>query len=350
MNVYDGIHWNIYEILPYQRNFNLINGERSLGKTYTTQMYILDKCIKNNIEFVYLVRTQDEKKSGVFQEAFNKVINREFNNYTFEFTNEDMLIEEDCIDSDKSEKRQLGYCIALSEAVKIKKRSFPDVKYLLFDEYTLEEKHEKMYINGWKEPDLLLSIYHTIDREEDRVIAFLLGNNTKFHNPYHLHKAFNIRAIESGGIWTSENVLFQYAKGSKGLENEKSKSKFLRMLDGTDYGKYAKEGLYVYDNYSFVESMNTVAKYNFTLEFDGNKFGVYSDLRGGLIYISNKIDPSCKLNYALTISDHKENTLLTQSNSITQLKWLGKNYKLGNVRFVSMEVKMKCEKGISLLL
>lgn len=46
MNVYDGLHWNIYEILPYQRNFNFINSERSIGKTYTTEAYVIDKCIQ----------------------------------------------------------------------------------------------------------------------------------------------------------------------------------------------------------------------------------------------------------------------------------------------------------------
>ena len=91
MYVYDGIHWNIYDILPFQRNFNLINGERSLGKTYTCQMFTLDKCIEKGFEFVYIVRTQDEKKHGVLEEAYQKVIANEFKNYTFEFTNEDML-------------------------------------------------------------------------------------------------------------------------------------------------------------------------------------------------------------------------------------------------------------------
>lgn len=350
MYVYDGIHWNIYDILPYQRNFNLINGERSLGKTYTCQMFTLDKCIEKGFEFVYIVRTQDEKKHGVLEEAYQKVIANEFKNYTFEFTNEDMFLCIEHPESDITEKKQIGYCIALSEAVKIKKRSFPRVKYMIFDEYMLEEKQAISYVNGWKEPDLLLSIYHTIDREEDRVIVFMLGNNTKFHNPYHLHPAFNIPPIEKGGIWTNENVLFQYAIGSSGLKEKKEKSKFLRMLNGTDYGKYAKDGDYVNDNYSFIEKMQTSARYNFTIEYDSNNYGVYSDFRNGVIYISDKVDPSCKLKYALTIDDHKENTLLTHSKNITQLKWLANNYKIGNVRFVSMEVKMKCEKGIALLL
>lgn len=350
MNVYDGIHWNIYDILPFQRNFNLINGERSLGKTYTCQMYVLDKCLEKGWEFVYIVRTQDEKKHGVLEQAFQKVTAREFKDKSFDYTIEDMVLCQESLECDVVEKTQLGYCIALSEAVKIKKRSFPNVKFIIFDEYMLEEKQQISYVNGWKEPDLLLSLYHTIDREEDRVITFMLGNNTKFHNPYHLHQAFNIPMIDRGGIWTSENVLFQNAVGSEGLKDKKEKSKFLRMLNNTDYGKYAKDGQYVYDNYSFVAKINPTAHYGFTLEYDGNIFGVYNDYKNGVIFISDKVDPSCRLIYALTISDHKENTLLTRSNNVTQLKWLADNFKRGNVRFISMEIKMKVEKGIALLL
>lgn len=345
MNVYDGIHWNIYDILPYQRNFNLINGERSMGKTYTCQMFILDKSIHKGREFIYITRTQDEKKSGSLEQAFKKVTENEFPNYVFDFTKEEMYME---IDEDN--KILIGYCIALTEAAKIKKRSFPNVKYILFDEYTLEEKQSASYVHGWKEPDLLLSIYHTVDREEDRVVCFMLGNNTKFHNPYHLHPAFSVKPVEKGKIWCSENVLFQYAVGSPKLKEQKEQSKFLRMISQTEYGKYAKDGEYVSDNYSFVEKLETNARYHFTFEYMGNQYGVYSDMKNSVIYVSDKVDPSCKLIYALTVDDHKENTLLTRSDTMTQLKWLAKNYKLGNVRFVSMEVKMKAEQGIVLLL
>lgn len=350
MNVYDGIHWNIYEILPYQRNFNLINGERSLGKTYTCQMYVIDKCIDKGWEFIYIVRTQDEKKNGVLEDAFKKVTSNEFSQYNFAYTIENMYRVIEHPESDITEKIQIGYCIALSEAAKIKKRSFPNVKFIIFDEYMLEEKQAISYVNGWKEPDLLLSIYHTVDREEDRVICFMLGNNTKFHNPYHLHPAFNIPPIEKGGIWTSENVLFQYAVGSKELEQKKSKSKFLRMLEGSEYGTYAKDGNYIYDNYSFIDKMKNTARYSMTLEYQGESFGVYTDYKNGCIYISDKVDPSCKLIYALTIDDHKENTLLTRTKNVTQLKWLSDNFKMANVRFVSMQVKNKIEKGLALLL
>ena len=64
MNVYDGIHWNIYDVLPYQRNFNLINSERSIGKTFTTLFYFIDKCITKKLEFVYITRTKEEKQEN----------------------------------------------------------------------------------------------------------------------------------------------------------------------------------------------------------------------------------------------------------------------------------------------
>lgn len=350
MNVYDGIHWNIYDILPYQRNFNFINGERSLGKTYTTQMFMLDKAIQNGSEFVYLVRTQDEKKRGVFEDAFQKVIANHFSAHEFEFKGGQMYLAKGDPEDKVRPKELLGYCIALSEAVKLKKLSFPRVKYLMFDEYMLEESQNASYVNGWKEPDLFLSIYHTIDREEDRVICFLMGNNTRFYNPYHMHKAFNIPNVKKGSIWAGDNVLFQWAVGSEKLKEKKSKSKFINMISDTDYGTYAKEGDYVEDNYNFIEPLTTNARYHMTLEYQGMSFGVYSDMRGGCIYISDKIDPSCYFKYALTLEDHRENTLLTKSKSIAHLKWLANSFKHGNVRFVSMAVKTKIEGGIALIL
>lgn len=347
MNVYDGIHWNIYEILPYQRNFNFINGIRSLGKTYTTQMYLLDKAINRHDEFVYLVRTQDEKKKGVLQNAFEKVTAREFPDIEFEYTTEEMYFKDGA--EEDAPRVLIGYCIALSEAVKVKKRSFPRVKYMMFDEYMLEGKQTSQYVTGWKEPDLLLSIYHTIDREEDRVMCFLMGNNTKFYNPYHMHPAFNIPIIEKGKIWTSENVLYQWADGSKALEEKKSTSKFLRMIDKTTYGDYAKDGNFVDDNYSFLGKPTSYARYIMTLEYNDASFGVYSDGKVGLVFVSDKVDHSCFLKYALTLEDHTENTMLTKGRA-TPLKWLAGQFKLGNVRFSSMEVKAKIEGGIALLL
>ena len=341
-----GKYWDITKILPYQRNFNFINGSRSIGKTYTAQKYFLSKCIENGCEFVYLVRTQDEKKSGILREAFKKVIDNEFKGVEFKFT-------EDCLEykNETGEMCPLGWCIALSESLKVKKRSFPFVKYLMFDEYMIEEKQGMRYVNGWKEPELFLSIYHTIDREEDRVIAFLLGNNTSFYNPYHMHPAFNIPNVKKGEIWTSENVLFQWAVRSEVLNEEKKDSRFLRMIEPTSYGSYAIQGDYAEDSANFIMPRTPAARYMFTFEYMGFTFGVWSDIKKGVIFIDNKVDPSCKVVLALTTDDHKENTMLTSGGRQNNfLYWLGGNFKRGNVRFVNMQVKKLGEQAIRLIL
>lgn len=334
---------NIERFLPYQRNFIFINGERSIGKTYSTLKFIINSCKKNETEFVYIIRTQSEKKDGIFKQALQKVLINEFKTLETHFTTDEFYI------NNSGETRLLGYCLALSEAPKIKLRSFPKVKYIIFDEYTLEEKQQRNYVNGFKEPDLLLSIYHTIDREEDRVITFLLGNNTSFYNPYHLHPAFNIPPQKRNVIWTSKNVLFYWASSDKELKNKKEKCKFLEMINNTYYGSYAKDGNYIEDNYNFIDK-NISGNYYCTILYNNDSFGIMANSKKGICYVTNKIDNYKKLIFALTKEDHTENTMLTRGKKNSVLKWIIDQYKLGNMRFINMEVKVKFENAIKLLL
>lgn len=329
------MYWNINQILPYQRNFNFINGERSIGKTYTTLKFVISRAIDRGHEFIYLVRTCDEKKNGAFKKAISKVTANEFPQCCFNCNNDTLRLEVDEV------KTPLGYCYALSEAVKMKKESFPNVKYMIFDEYMLEESHTISYVNGWKEPDLLLNIYHTVDREQDRVVVFLLGNNTTFYNPYHMHPAFNIPAVPQGEIWTSKYVLFQSAVADDELEQERDKCKFLKMIEQTEYGNYAKDGVYQDSNISFIEELPTKREYYFTITYDGLEYGVWFSARKDMTYIASKHIPNYRFNYALKERDHNENTTLINGANCTHLKWLARRFKNGLVRFDSPETRIK---------
>lgn len=139
---YGGKYWDIRKYPPYQRCFNFINSERSIGKTYTTQGFFLEQAIKKAREFVYIVRTQDEQKKGVFGKAFEKVVRNEFKEYNFEFTKTECFLVIENENGDVVEKTPLGYCIALSEATKNKKINYPNVKWLMFDEYIVDEKEK----------------------------------------------------------------------------------------------------------------------------------------------------------------------------------------------------------------
>ena len=108
MNVWDGLHWNIYEILPFQRNFNFVNSERSIGKTYTSEFFILDKCINSEWQFVYIVRTKDQKKKGALEKGFEKVIREQFPDLKFEFSSEQINVE---IKEKEKENIRILHCI-----------------------------------------------------------------------------------------------------------------------------------------------------------------------------------------------------------------------------------------------
>lgn len=352
-------YWNINRILPFQRCFNFIDGPRSIGKTYGTLKFLVKRGIERKEEFSYIVRTQDEKKKGVFAKAFEKVLQNEFPSQHFLFEKDIMYwveyleeIPENAtkkeLDAIPKENHIIGYCHALSEAVKLKKYAFPKVKWMVFDEYMLEPAQSKTYVNGWHEPDLLLSIYHTIDRDEDRVIAFLLGNNTNFYNPYHLHPAFNIPLVEKGSIWTSDNVLFENAVITEELQDEKSKSKFQQMVKESQYGKYATEGIYADEDSTFIAKRPRKAKHIFTIKYNESMFGIWLNSDTGLLYIDNKFDPSNGMIFAMTVDDQTENTFINKK--AFYIRYLARSFMSGNVRFVSAAIRALADPAIRMII
>ena len=89
-------YWDIGRILPYQRRFNFINGPRSIGKTYTTQKFLIKKALNENKQFVYVVRTKQEIQSGAFEQAFEKVCDREYKDIEFKWENDTLLYKDAC--------------------------------------------------------------------------------------------------------------------------------------------------------------------------------------------------------------------------------------------------------------
>lgn len=335
---YGGDYWNIKKILPYQRNFNFINSIRDAGKTYTGVGFAIERFLHKGEESLFLVRTVKEKDKGALKKWVDKVVFKEFPQIKFQFTNETMYYAE----SDKKfDWKPVIHCRALSEAVAVKKQSFPRVKWLFMDEYMLEPKHSYMYVNGWEEPNLLLNIYHTVDREEDRVVCFLFGNNTAFYNPYHLHSAFQIPPTGEGEIWKSENVLFQFYKPPDSLKEKKKKNKFLKMVEGTEYGKYAVEGVYIGDNENFIEQKTNKANFVFAFSYDNDIFGVWYDYNYDRTYISVKFNLGNQVCLALDKINKPGNIVVNKKHSL--IRWLAKKYVNGRVFYESMEIKLKCE-------
>lgn len=340
------IYFDPYKYLPYQRNFIMVASERTIGKTYSTQLFQLNRFLKYGERFLYIVRYEDEKKTGVFANAYSKVIMEQFNEDEWIFRSNL------CYHKDLSNDTETlaGVCVAISGANKTKRINYPSCRWGMFDEYIVEDMKNTDYVGGWNEPNLLLKTYHTIDRENDYLTVFMLANTIKFYNPYHMHKAFRVQNVKTGEIYLGENVLYTKIEASKELKEKKKKSKFLRMIEGTEYGDYAINGEFINDNDSMLMKRPDRAKLKFNLDVDEGTVGIWWDVDSGLVFVDNKFNPNNTLWYTMNVDRMNESKILIKGKEAHMIKWMGGMYKRGNLRWTSMKVKERSFRTISRLL
>lgn len=286
-------YWDINTVLSMQRLFNFINGPRSIGKTYTLQKWLMKQAIQKRKCTMFVYRTHYELTHSPLFKAFQKVLVQEFPEREFRATSQ--AISDEC--------GPLIYATALSQVRSAKLTSYPDVHYMMFDEYQIESGTGR-YLNGADEPELFITLWHTIDREENRVRCFFLGNNISYYNPYHSYEFFGLpKSIETiketGGIWTNRITYFELAGISDELACEKENNVVLQSLEGSNYGRYAITGDYRDDDSTNILLLGNTTKYMCTLYTDSNVYALYNNFEFGCLTFSSSVDNSCSRRYAL---------------------------------------------------
>lgn len=223
--------FDIKEVLRYNKNFNFVIGARSVGKTYTTLKFLIESYLNRGKKFVYLVRTQTEKKNRVLEKALSKVLAEQFSSVKAKFTFTDCIVDNVVMCS----------CYALSEVFKIKKLSFDAYYYIVFDEFILENSTD--YLKD--EVGKLLNLYHTMDRDMDRVKLICLGNSISKFNPYLSSEIFKLEVAPEGKAFVNEFCCC-YTTFSRGTYLQKS-SKFSKMIEGGKYDCYNSSSSFFMD-------------------------------------------------------------------------------------------------------
>ena len=277
---------NLKWLLSYNRNFVFINGKRSIGKTYSVLTFLISEAIvdKENKRFIYLVRTNKEKESAILRKATSKVVREQFKKHIIEYTNTELIYKEN--EDDKG--TVIAECLSLNEAYKMKKSSFSEYKYMFFDEYILED--ENFYLNN--EVNLFLNLYHTIDRDCDKLKVIFCANNINFYNIYHTHEAFNIsQKADKKGIYKNKFCVYYNCQNEEIFNNKKSK--FSEMIENTDYNLYNKNEYF----------MNTPCKIK-SLSRNYKNIGVYKGIgvwyNGSSLILSEKYNKNLIENNDLT--------------------------------------------------
>lgn len=324
------MYWNIKKVMSYNCLFNFIVGSRGVGKTFGAKQQAIDDFIKKGEQFVYVRRYKEELKK--IDKFFDDI--REF------YPDHELTIKKPNFYIDG---KICGCCVALSTAKIEKSTPFPKVTKIIFDEFILD-KGVHHYLPD--EVTNFLELYSTIARSRD-VFVYFLSNALTVTNPYFLY--FNITLPYKKEIKADGDILIQLVQDSE-YTNKMKNTRFGKIIEGTPYSDYAIENTFLRDNKNFVEKKTERSQYYFTMIYRGNKFGVWIDRTQGLIFVSNDIDNSCKLVYSTTMDDHTPNRMLLKRRSSPIFTNFIDLYKLGSVRFETVNIKNICNDIIKMTL
>ena len=315
---------DLSKILSYNALLNIIIASRGTGKTYGTTKFVTKKFIEKKEEFIYVRRYKSELQKSIPRFFSAIVTNNEFEGHIFGHKGMNLVIDDEVC----------GYGVTLSTAQQLKSTNFPKVKYIIFDEFILEEGQGHYLKN---EVDIFLGLIESISRLRD-VKVILLGNSANLINPYFLF--FDIHLPYQNEIITFKDglIALQYAQSLEYIDVKK-KSRFGKLVENTTYEEYAIENKFINDNRDFVEKKDGQSKFSFSFIYKDTRLGVWINWLTGKMYVSyDYLDNG--IVFACTSNDHKPNTML-MSVAKKYNCWNNfiNNFKLGNVYYENTKLK-----------
>lgn len=325
---------DLSKILSYNALLNFIIASRGTGKTYGATKFVAKQFINKNYEFVYIRRYKSELQKSIPKFWSAMITNEEFKDHNLSHKGMNLLIDDHIA----------GYGLTLSTAQQLKSTNFPNVKYIIFDEFILEDGQGHYLKN---EVDIFLGLIETISRLRD-VKVILLGNSANLINPYFLF--FDLHLPYQNEIITFKDglIALQYASSLEYMKVKKE-SRFGKLVENTTYEEYAIENKFINVNYDFIEKKDKDSKFSFSFIYKDFRFGVWINWLTGKMYISNDFLEN-GIVFACTSKEHRPNTmLLSIAKKYNCWNNFINNYKLGNVYFENMKIKNICHEVMKLL-
>lgn len=316
--------YDVGQTLTYNCLFNFIIGSRGCGKSYALKKRAIKQFLDKGYQFVYLRRYQEELDATAETYFDDVVLNKEFGDIKIEYRGGAYFIND----------QLFGYAMALTKAKSYKSIAFPLVQLIIFEEFLIEDNGFSRYLKN--EVKSFLGFYMSIDRYRG-CIVFFLANSVSMINPYTLY--FDLHLPYGSDIVRKGDLLLQMVNNEEYIQARKE-TRFGKLIAGTDFEEYAVENKFVNDTDTFIMKKTEKCQYYMTFVYEGESFGVWVDYDAGKMFVSENVDPSCRIVYSLTLDDHKPNTMLIgKLNRSPFFKPFIENYKMGNVYFESQKIK-----------
>lgn len=291
------IKWySLDNILKKQGQYYIILGERSNGKSYALNKYIVDNFFKSNCvdQFAYVKRYEEDIKRKYMTEVFTPLQDyiRDEYDHEIKFYQGKFLVYPCGTEGKMSECKVIGTAFSLANVNRTKGTSYPDITTILFEEFmsvTCEYLPDEL--------NLFLNLVSTIVRHRTNVKVFMLANTISKYTPYISALGLKAHRLNKGEIITrtytdkkgfKSKFVIERTENVNVFDNEENKEKIVynvfgnsrvgTMITTGDFETHAYNQMV--DGYSFNVSRETKSigkkyKSGFVLQFEDYFYRIY---------------------------------------------------------------------------
>lgn len=225
IDINNPMYWSPKKILSYDPYLATVEGGRGIGKTTQMFGFVLNDHINNGSRFVYIRRYKPEVKQTV--DPSKAPIASIVDGVTYKGDKNGGYT---AVYGDDT----LGYILPLSTSKSYKSSKFKNVKWIIFDEFTLQRSSTYRYLTD--EVTTFFELISTIVRTDKNYKIILMGNNLDMFNPY--NQFFNVPIYDSIYYDKKRRIVCERPKNSPALMEEEKKTPLFKLLNGTAYGEY----------------------------------------------------------------------------------------------------------------
>ena len=322
------IYYNYDKLFSYNFLIAFVIGERGVGKTFNAKVALLKKFLRTGEQFIYLRRYKTELDTSLATFWSDIQNNGYFDDLELKVVKSKMLTKFTC------DREVCGYAVPLSTANILKSTAFPKVSTIVFDEFLLDNSGTYRYLKN--EVTMMLDVIETVGRLRPIQVLFL-GNALSIVNPYFTY--FGLDLPYNGEFRTFKDglIVVNYIKNLKYREVKKQ-SKFGKLIEGTEYGRYAIDNEMLRDSNYFIEKKPPDSTFYGVLVINGINIGMWQS-KNGYMYLSNKFDPNTLHKVACDYNDHTESTIFLNARENYYLRMCVRAYKQGWLKFEDQKIK-----------
>lgn len=311
------------QLKAMHRTVNFVNGARGCGKTFAYKEDAVKQFLDDGSQFVYMRRYDEELSDSKARELFFPNALKE------KYPDHELIYKQGFYQIDG---KIAGFPFALNTMARIgKSTEYDNVTSVCFDEYI---PLDNRFLPD--EPKLLNESLTTIGRYRGPQF-WLIANNLKWNNPYFIRYKISHpdpgKETRLGRTWS---FTLPDATHYKKFMETTPIGAFFKECD-PDYFEYAYGNALLDDSEDFIKKQPGKAKYRFTLQINGEKFGVWDD--NMYYYISPATDPTTFFILELNTGDLKKNRLNVRKGGIYD-RFLTE-FIQDNVYYSNMDIKSK---------